>query len=87
MSLNTHETDNNQNFISRKVFCNVELNGEAMEAVGFDMDFTLAQVYNYNNHKFLLNERVVQLSNNRISFNLNFMIIIKCCSILPNLIC
>lgn len=32
------------NHISRKVFCNVELNGELIEAVGFDMDFTLAQV-------------------------------------------
>lgn len=30
--------------LSRKVFCNVELNGELIEAVGFDMDFTLAQV-------------------------------------------
>ena len=29
--------------INRKVFCNVELNGETIEAVGFDMDFTLAQ--------------------------------------------
>jgi hypothetical protein len=28
----------------RKVFCNVELNGEHIDAVGFDMDFTLAQV-------------------------------------------
>ena len=27
------------------IFCNVELNGQAIEAIGFDMDFTLAQVY------------------------------------------
>ena len=26
-----------------QVFCNVELNGEYLEAIGFDMDFTLAQ--------------------------------------------
>ena len=30
----------------RQIFCNVELNGNSVEAVGFDMDFTLAQ---YNN--------------------------------------
>lgn len=29
--------------IFRQIFCNVELNGESLEAVGFDMDFTLAQ--------------------------------------------
>lgn len=29
---------------NRQIFCNVELNGESIEAVGFDMDFTLAQV-------------------------------------------
>ena len=27
----------------RQLFCNVELNGNGLEAVGFDMDFTLAQ--------------------------------------------
>ena len=27
----------------RQIFCNVELNGNSVEAVGFDMDFTLAQ--------------------------------------------
>lgn len=31
----------------RQLFCNVELNGDGLEAVGFDMDFTLAQ-YNDN---------------------------------------
>ena len=31
--------------ISSQVFCNVELNLAYTEAVGFDMDFTLAQVY------------------------------------------
>lgn len=30
--------------ISRQIFCNIELNGASLEAVGFDMDFTLAQV-------------------------------------------
>jgi hypothetical protein len=30
--------------IYKQIFCNVELNGENLEAVGFDMDFTLAQV-------------------------------------------
>lgn len=28
----------------QQIFCNVELNGSYIEAVGFDMDFTLAQV-------------------------------------------
>ena len=32
------------NNLMRKVFCNVELNGATIEAVGFDMDYTLAQV-------------------------------------------
>ena len=31
--------------LSQQIFCNVELNGENLEAVGFDMDFTLAQVF------------------------------------------
>lgn len=30
--------------MSRSIFCNVELNCANVEAVGFDMDFTLAQV-------------------------------------------
>lgn len=30
--------------LTRQLFCNVELNCEGLEAVGFDMDFTLAQV-------------------------------------------
>lgn len=30
--------------LSQQIFCNVELNGDNLEAVGFDMDFTLAQV-------------------------------------------
>jgi len=29
--------------LQRQIFCNVELNGAHLEAVGFDMDFTLAQ--------------------------------------------
>jgi hypothetical protein len=29
---------------TNQIFCNVELNSENLEAVGFDMDFTLAQV-------------------------------------------
>lgn len=29
--------------LQRQIFCNVELNGSNLEAVGFDMDFTLAQ--------------------------------------------
>ncbi len=29
---------------NKAVFCNVELNGGHLEAVGFDMDFTLVQV-------------------------------------------
>jgi hypothetical protein len=32
------------NDYSKQIFCNVELNGEVVEAVGFDMDYTLAQV-------------------------------------------
>ena len=46
-SLRTIAYDDHQEYekelINRKVFCNVELNGESIEAVGFDMDFTLAQ--------------------------------------------
>jgi len=34
--------DVNINF-KHQIFCNRELNGENLEAVGFDMDFTLAQ--------------------------------------------
>ena len=34
--------DINVNF-RHQIFCNRELNGENLEAVGFDMDFTLAQ--------------------------------------------
>jgi hypothetical protein len=30
--------------LNNSVFCNVELNGANLQAVGFDMDFTLAQV-------------------------------------------
>lgn len=30
--------------INTSIFCNVELNGANLQAVGFDMDFTLAQV-------------------------------------------
>lgn len=30
----------------REIFCNTEMNGAAIEAVGFDMDYTLAQVHN-----------------------------------------
>ena len=35
---------NSDNSLNKKIFCNVELNGHSVEAVGFDMDFTLAQV-------------------------------------------
>jgi hypothetical protein len=30
--------------LSQQIYCNVELNGANLEAVGFDMDYTLAQV-------------------------------------------
>lgn len=30
--------------MNSQIFCNVELNANNLEAVGFDMDFTLAQV-------------------------------------------
>lgn len=30
--------------LSTQIFCNVELNADYIEAVGFDLDFTLAQV-------------------------------------------
>jgi hypothetical protein len=30
--------------LDKQIFCNVELNCEYLEAIGFDMDFTLAQV-------------------------------------------
>jgi hypothetical protein len=35
----------NENNFNTTIFCNVELNCANLEAVGFDMDFTLAQVY------------------------------------------
>lgn len=31
--------------LNAQIFCNVELNADYIEAVGFDMDFTLAQVF------------------------------------------
>jgi hypothetical protein len=40
---NLASDDESINF-KRKVFCNVELHGDAIDAIGFDMDFTLAQV-------------------------------------------
>ena len=40
-------TSNSDNSLNKKIFCNVELNGQSVEAVGFDMDFTLAQVILY----------------------------------------
>ena len=33
----------NQTNLRTQIFCNIELNSENLEAVGFDMDFTLAQ--------------------------------------------
>lgn len=33
-----------QNDLDTEIYCNVELNTDYIEAVGFDMDFTLAQV-------------------------------------------
>ncbi len=33
------------------IFCNVELNCANLEAIGFDMDFTLAQVLHQNNYR------------------------------------
>ena len=30
--------------LKKHIYCNVELNGSYIEAVGFDLDFTLAQV-------------------------------------------
>lgn len=30
--------------LTKQIYCNVELNGNYLDAVGFDMDFTLAQV-------------------------------------------
>jgi hypothetical protein len=38
------ESKASQPSFARQIFCNVELNCESLEAVGFDMDFTLAQV-------------------------------------------
>jgi hypothetical protein len=32
--------------LNQSIFCNVELNATNLQAVGFDMDFTLAQVSN-----------------------------------------
>ena len=43
LQVNSIESPERGDF-KRQVFCNVELNGQAIEAVGFDMDFTLAQV-------------------------------------------
>lgn len=41
------ERVNSQPNFARQIFCNVELNCASLEAVGFDMDFTLAQVRGY----------------------------------------
>ena len=37
------ETADRGDLLKRQLFCNVELNGEHLDAIGFDMDFTLAQ--------------------------------------------
>jgi len=47
-------TSNSDNSLNKKIFCNVELNGQSVEAVGFDMDFTLAQVILYYIFIYLL---------------------------------
>jgi len=40
-----HNTDNIDDInLDTQIYCNVELNTDYIEAVGFDMDFTLAQV-------------------------------------------
>lgn len=44
---------NNNNTINTEVFCNVELDLSSLEAIGFDMDFTLAQVKNIDNCQYL----------------------------------
>lgn len=36
--------DKDNNTINTRIFCNVELDLSSLEAIGFDMDFTLAQV-------------------------------------------
>jgi hypothetical protein len=36
--------DNPFNDPRREIFCNTEINGASIEAIGFDMDYTLAQV-------------------------------------------
>ncbi len=36
-------SDKPEDILKRQLFCNVEMNGESLDAVGFDMDFTLAQ--------------------------------------------
>jgi 5'-nucleotidase len=38
-----HSHENHIKRLKQQIFCNIELNGEALDAVGFDMDFTLAQ--------------------------------------------
>lgn len=46
------EEENNyqtQQHYNTQIYCNVELNTDYIEAVGFDMDFTLAQVNNEYN--------------------------------------
>ena len=40
---------------TREIFCNRELNMQQIEAVGFDMDYTLAQ---YNEKSFSREERL-----------------------------
>jgi hypothetical protein len=44
--INSHEVPATQStaHIATQIHCNVELNADYIEAVGFDMDFTLAQV-------------------------------------------
>ena len=39
-----HNDGDVQNDLDTEIYCNVELNTDYIEAVGFDMDFTLAQV-------------------------------------------
>lgn len=41
---NLHNDGDVQNNLDTEIYCNVELNTDYIEAVGFDMDFTLAQV-------------------------------------------
>ena len=64
-NFNTHLWSNNhldvcKGNLNKQIFCNVELNGDTLQAVGFDMDFTLAQVVSCSWFHFHCSDTVMQ---------------------------